>query len=224
MPTRLLEAIWLPLARVGRRRLRLALTLGLAGSSVACVTVSVPCSCPCRAAVPRHPAVADYPEDPPSTVDSEEERDTLFSDDFDSYPLALNTASFGGNWHVSDGTVNLIGDGYFDFYPGHGRYVDLDGSTKEAGRFVSRALDRGAGEYELRFSLGGSQRGDTNVVDVSFGSPYHETFTFPSDAPLAPIVRNVTLESPGVARLSFHNRGGDNVGAILDDVSVRAMR
>jgi hypothetical protein len=118
----------------------------------------------------------------------------------------------------------LIGDGYFDFYPGHGRYVDLDGSTRAAGWFVSRALDLGAGEYELRFSLGGSRRGDTNVVDVSFGSAYRESFTFPSDARLAPIVRKVTLESPEVAHLSFHNRGGDNVGAILDDVSVTATR
>jgi hypothetical protein len=225
MPTRLLEAIALALARGGRRHLRLALTLGLAGSSVACMTVYVPRSCPCSAAVP-HAAVADDDdtEDPPSTADRAVQREAIFADDFDSYPLALNSASFGGNWHVTDGTVDVIGDGSFDFYPGHGRYVDLDGSTRAAGWFVSRPLELSAGEYELRFSLGGSRRGDTNVVDVSFGAAYQESFTLPSHAPLAPVVRSVTLETPGVARLSFHNRGGDNVGAILDDVSVTAIR
>jgi hypothetical protein len=60
---------------------------------------------------------------------------TVFSDDFNTDSLALNQTSFLGGWTVSSGTVDLIGTGFFDFYPGNGHYVDLDGSTANAGVF-----------------------------------------------------------------------------------------
>jgi hypothetical protein len=37
---------------------------------------------------------------------------------------------------------------------------------------------------------------------------------------LAPISRTVTLQAPTTAHFVFHNQGGDNIGAILDDVSL----
>ena len=44
----------------------------------------------------------------------------------------LNYNSFS-QFSVTNGTVDLIGNGFFDFYPSQGRYVDLDGSTGNAG-------------------------------------------------------------------------------------------
>src|SRR5512134_1207510 len=89
----------------------------------------------------------------------------LFSDNFDSETLALNYNAFA-NWTVSDGTVDLIGNpAFFDLLPGNGRYVDLDGSTSNAGVMTSSALSLTGGvTYDLTFSLAGSQRGDSNTV------------------------------------------------------------
>ena len=63
---------------------------------------------------------------------------TVFSDNFNSDSLGLNYTAFVNGWSVSDGTVDLIGTGFFDFYPGNGNYVDLDGSSSNAGVLASR--------------------------------------------------------------------------------------
>ena len=57
----------------------------------------------------------------------------IFQENFEAEgPVALNYNSFS-QFTVTDGTVDLIGNGFFDFYPSQGRYVDLDGSTYNAG-------------------------------------------------------------------------------------------
>jgi hypothetical protein len=129
---------------------------------------------------------------------------------------ALNYTGFA-NWNVTAGSVDLIGNGFFDFYPGNGLYVDLDGSTFQGGTLTTK-VSFSPGNYALSFELGGSQRGDTNLVDVAFG-PYVEQSVVPTNQPLTLISRTVTLLAP--ATLSFTNEGGDDVGAILDNVSVQ---
>ena len=70
----------------------------------------------------------------------------------------------------------------------------------------------------MTFSLGGSQRGDTNSVTVALGTEFQETFTLPSAAPLALITRTIAVPASTTAQLSFDHAGGDNVGLILDAV------
>jgi len=123
------------------------------------------------------------------------------------------------NWTVTYGTVDLIGNGYFNFYPGNGLFVDLDGSTNNPGILTSK-LEFVAGTYDLSFYLGGSKRGETNSVLVSFGT-WSETFILASSDTLALINRTVTISSDG--NLSFANGGSDNMGAILDNVEVSAV-
>lgn len=143
---------------------------------------------------------------------------TLLSDNFNSENGGVGVLNYTGfaNWSVSAGTVDLIGNGFFDFYPGNGLYVDLDGSSIDAG-VLSSNLSFGPGTYTLRFDLGGSQRGDTNAITVSLGD-YTELFTRLSADPLATVTRTFTTSVAG--SLEFSNAGGDNVGAILDNVSV----
>src|SRR4051812_45376308 len=97
---------------------------------------------------------------------------TIFTDNF------VN-AAYGGDvppagWTVTDGTVENLGPGFFDYLcTGAGsadQYcVDLDGSTGNAG-VMSRAFNLVGGvTYAANFSLGGSQRGDINSVTVNFG-------------------------------------------------------
>jgi hypothetical protein len=147
----------------------------------------------------------------------------LLQDSFDTENGGVGTLNYNGfaNWDVTDGTVDLIGNGFFDFYPGNGLYVDLDGSSGNAGRMESKttfALPEGT--CELSFELGGSQRGDTNTVHVALGSIYSESFTLDSDDPLALISKTIIVNSASSGELSFDHEGTDNIGLILDDVTL----
>ena len=143
----------------------------------------------------------------------------VFSDDFNADTQGLNKTSFVGGWTVGDGTVDMVGTGFFEFYPGHGNYVDLDGSTGNAGVFSKELSLTGGVTYTASFLLGGSTRGDSNLVDVGFGSSL-ASFTLLSADPLGARSIAFTPGSSGNYSLSFANAGGDNLGAILDDVVV----
>jgi hypothetical protein len=145
----------------------------------------------------------------------------IFQDNFNSENGgggALNYTGFA-NWTVSNGTVDLIGNGYFDFYPGNGLYVDLDGSTFQAGT-LSTKMSFAPGTYLLSFDLGGNDRDYPNdLVDVTMGNVIFH-YTVASGDPFALFTEIVTLTTAG--QLTFYNHGGDNVGAILDNVTVSA--
>jgi PEP-CTERM motif len=146
---------------------------------------------------------------------------TIFADNFNSENGGVGVLNYAGfaQWTVSDGTVDLIGSpGFFNFYPGNGLYVDLDGSTGNAGVLTSIALSLDPGTYILQFVLAGSTRGDVNTIDVSLGALYSETFIRLSSDPFAVVTRTIVVGAPTIASLSFSNAGGDNLGAILDNV------
>ena len=150
----------------------------------------------------------------------------IFSDNFNSENGGVGALNYNGfaNWSVSGGTVDLIGNGFFDFYPGNGLYVDLDGSTAAAGTLTSSSFSLGPGSYSFTFLLGGSQRGDVNTVHASiFGTAVSQTYTLNSRDPLALQTINFTLLSPTTVNLLFHNDGGDNIGAILDNVTLSTV-
>jgi hypothetical protein len=135
------------------------------------------------------------------------------------------------HWRVDGGTVDLVGAGSdWDFQPGNGLYVDLDGDRPDGVRFepgvlVSReAFSLAAGIYQLSFRLAGSQRGDTNTVEVVLGGVHRERITLPGDAPFQDYVRTVRVRRPQAARLSFDNAGADGFGLLLDDVRLRRVR
>ena len=148
---------------------------------------------------------------------------TVFSDNFDTDALALNQTIFNGGWVVSGGTVDLIGNtGFFDFLPGNGRYVDLDGSSSQAGEF-HKDLSLTAGlQYTLAFDLAGSQRGSVENVNVNFGSAV-DNLTVNSSDGFSNHTLLFTPSTTGIYSLIFQNAGGDNVGALLDNVSVSAV-
>lgn len=144
----------------------------------------------------------------------------VFSDNFDTDTLALNQTTFNGGWVVTGGTVDLIGDpGFFDFLPGNGRYVDLDGSTNQAGEFHKDLSLTGGQEYKLFFDLAGSQRGSDEHVHVNFGSAADD-YTVNSGDGFSTRTISFTPSTTGTYSLIFQNLGGDNVGALLDNVSV----
>ncbi len=145
----------------------------------------------------------------------------IFKDDFDDNSLGLAVVPSG--WSVTDGSVDVIGaGGIYDLLPGNGLYLDLDGHTSNAGR-LSRSFDLDAGVlYSLSFRLAGSQRGTAEVVDVSFGNVF-ETFALSSNEGFLTRTLQFTPSIAGTYSISFENRGGDRIGALLDSVSVSAV-
>jgi hypothetical protein len=154
----------------------------------------------------------------------------LLSDSFNSENGgfgALNYDDFA-NWTVANsasqgGTVDLIGNGFFDFYPGNGLYIDLLGSgngvpgllkSKKTFSFVPNV------DYTLSFDLAGSARGIDNHVDVGLGSLFSQTYFLPSSQGYTLDTYSFTVSADTTANLTFQNVEPGDEGAILDNVSL----
>lgn len=150
----------------------------------------------------------------------------IFTDNFDadSSTTQLNFNSFN-NWTVSDGTVDYLRSGAYNIscHGGVGGCVDLDGSTNDAGVLTSITsfhFDSG-NAYVLSFWLSGNQRGGSSD-SLTFGL---DTFAgslsdIPSDQPFTLEHLRFVPKSDFDSSMYFALAGGDNVGAILDDVSL----
>jgi len=154
----------------------------------------------------------------------------MFSDNFNTENGGVGTLNYTGfaNWDVSGGSVDLIGNKYFDFYPGNGLYVDLDGSTGNAGILTTKtAFAFAPGTYQLSFDLGGSARtgspSDTVYAKIALGTLLDKTFTLPYNSPLTTYTLTFSVASLTSGNLSFENVGSDNMGAILDNVQLAAV-
>jgi hypothetical protein len=148
----------------------------------------------------------------------------LFSDNFNTDPYSLNTPSFAGGWSVTSGTVDVIGVGTpYDLVAGaNGHYVDLDGSSWQAGQMSNSVMLTMGQTYTLTYELAGNHRGyGADSVTVNFGSS-SQIISRNSGDGFTTYMLNYTATSTGLASFSFHNAGGDNVGALLDNVKVTA--
>lgn len=164
---------------------------------------------------------------------------TVFADDFESELGGGDGASGESdldhdsflNWTVSNGTVDLIMDGDFGIAcASSGKCIDLDGSDRDAGVLTSSVLSLDPGLYTLEFKLGGVSTAFTsaaamtdNIVDVSLGSLFSDSFTIEWGAAFQTFRADFTVESLTNVNLSFANRGADNFGAMLDDVVISGV-
>jgi hypothetical protein len=158
---------------------------------------------------------------------------TVLFDNFDADTLTLNWA--GDSTFTSLGTVtvatgqkastDLIGNpDYYDFQPGHGRYVDLDGSTGSnndpAGVLQSNSTFA-AGTYTLTFDLAGNLRGaPAQTTTVSLGS-WSVDLTPANNAGFNTF--SYTFTTTG-GNLTFLEHGPSNQqGNLLDNVRMNAV-
>lgn len=144
---------------------------------------------------------------------------TIFSDNFDGENAGVGVLNYFGftQWTVSGGTVDLIGSGFHNFQPGNGLYVDMDGSTSNAG-IMTRTFSLDAGNYSLSYSLAGSQRGGDDSVKVMLGNFVNVTHTLAGNVPFTVFTQTFSVAAALSADLSFEGIGGDNVGLLLDNV------
>ncbi|MEH2250300.1 PEP-CTERM sorting domain-containing protein [Nostoc sp.] len=152
---------------------------------------------------------------------------TLLQDDFNQENNGVGALNYNKftNFDVIKGSVDLIGNGFFDFFPSNGLYVDLDGSTFLAGTLQSKqTFNFQAGDIvNLSFQLAGNQRnGMIDPVTVSLGSLYTETFSLPQSDGFTTFSRNFTVTSASAtsATLNFQETGTDNIGLLLDNVTL----
>ncbi len=147
----------------------------------------------------------------------------IFSDSFDSNAAALNATPTG--WSIDKGTVDIIGAGTpWDYIPGSGLFIDLDGSTGNAG-MLFRDFDLTAGlQYTLNFDLAGNHVNSAQEnVQVKFGN-VTEVFSLPMAAGWTPYSLVFTPNQTKTYTLSFwNNNSNDNVGMLLDNVNVTAV-
>jgi hypothetical protein len=144
---------------------------------------------------------------------------TIFSDNFDANTLGLNAVPTG--WAVAAGTVDIVGvGGSFDFIPGSGKYIDLDGSTSNSG-VMSKSFSLLAGTtYTASFDLAGNHRnGAAESVAVNFGTA-STSASLAQNAGWTGYSLSFTTGAAGSYMLSFENAGGDNIGMLLDNVKV----
>ncbi len=140
----------------------------------------------------------------------------------------LNYTGFG-QFTVDRGTVDIIANGGFALRcaGGAGSCVDLDGSTGAAGRLVSTPFDLVLGLfYDLSFDISGNQRGgasDTLSFGLTGGQLAAESVTLAPFAPFETIVRRFAATASGPFSIFFDHAGRDNVGIILDNVSVASV-
>ncbi|MGV8056444.1 MAG: PEP-CTERM sorting domain-containing protein [Smithellaceae bacterium] len=147
----------------------------------------------------------------------------IFEDNFNAENGGTGVLNYNGfaNWAVSNGTVDLIGNGFYDFQPGNGLYVDMDGSTSDAGMMTS-IISIGPGVYTLQFDLAGNFRnGSTEAVNVVvvFGG-FSKVYSLSQGIPFTTYTETFTVSDPFSASLIFAGFGGDNIGMLLDNISV----
>ncbi len=144
----------------------------------------------------------------------------LLEDNFDTENDAKGAGNYSGfkNWIVTRGTVDLIGNGLFDFYPNRGLYVDLDGSTSLGGKLASKtSFMLNPGTYELQFDMGNNGQ-YANTVTVTLGNVYSKSFTQSNLPSYQTILETITVSKPTRGRLVFDQSGGDNQGIIIDNI------
>jgi hypothetical protein len=147
----------------------------------------------------------------------------IFSDNFNGTPASLNTVPAG--WTVSDGTVDVVDSGTYDLTctGAIGRCVDLDGSTGTPGTLSKSFASVAGTTYNLIFDMSGNQLGYApDSVTVNFGTA-SQVINLVSSAPWANYQLSFSALTSGPFTLSFKNGGGDNVGAMLDNVTVTAV-
>jgi hypothetical protein len=166
----------------------------------------------------------------------------LFEESFDAEnggQFALDYDEFA-QWSVDRESVDLHGNGRYDWYPGNGLYVDMAGSSLKGGKISSFPIGVAPGEYVLSFELAGcywdpykyghgvKDQVTVEITDVgagSLGNPIipAQVYSLPWDQGMTPFSVGFDIGAETLIAVSFEGwpgEDGDNLGMILDDVIV----
>jgi hypothetical protein len=148
----------------------------------------------------------------------------IHSDNFDASLPATTLNADIPDWDELDGTVDYLKNGFQSIgcRNGSSGCIDLDGSTGDAADLRSSALfNLTAGNiYTLTYWFSGSQRSGLDSMTVSFGGQTNTHVNIAASTPYTQFSIVVTPLSNTTSRILFSHSGGDNVGLVLDDVSL----
>jgi hypothetical protein len=152
---------------------------------------------------------------------------TILSENFDEVTAALDVTTAGAFTAIGGTNIDVVGTadgyGYLCAGPESGNCVDMGGTGGDsAGNIeLTTSLNLAAGVYDLSFDLIGSGRGETTSTTVDFGS-YSHTFVLTSgDITSGIVINQAVTVAGGLTQLEFIDNGpNDNVGALLDNVSI----
>ena len=148
----------------------------------------------------------------------------VYVDNFYSDAQGLNVGLVGWTISGANATIDVVPVGAsFQFLgAANGTYVDLDGSTGHAATITKTLTGLADGQYALTFELAGNHRdGGTEATTI--------TLSGAANTVLTPAVNDdsfytiVGYASGGVLTFSFHDASNDNIGSLLDNVSVSAV-
>ncbi len=146
----------------------------------------------------------------------------VYSDNFDGDAQGLNVGVTG--WALSGGTIDVVpvGSSFHFLSASNGNYVDLDGSTGQAGTLTQTLTGLADGAYALTFELAGNHRdGGTEATTITLSGAANTVLTpAMNDDSFYTIVG---WASGGTLTFSFHDASADNIGSLLDNVSVTAV-
>jgi len=149
----------------------------------------------------------------------------LLSDNFDTENGGAGVLNYSGfaNFNVSNagsgGAVDLIGNGFFDFYPGNGLYIDICGSRSACGVLTTNQIFA-PGTYTVTLDLAGNARsGTSDGTTVNFGA-YSNTVML-STSQLDTLTFTTTLGSASALSIGDLGLLGPDVGNILLSVEVQ---
>lgn len=154
----------------------------------------------------------------------------LFSDSFDADVTGLNAPGGLINWTIDNGTVDVISSGQYGIscVGGTGKCLDMDGTSNNGGRIVSKAVFTllPGSTYTLNFDVSGNQRNtstDTWNMDLldptTLANIVGISGTVAGTDPFTTLTATIMSTGPADVRLSFSDPGNDNVGYILDNVA-----
>jgi hypothetical protein len=164
--------------------------------------------------------------------------DVVFSDQFDTLPLGLNLTSLPGGWSVAGGTIDVIGAPGDDPRPGHGRYIDLQGSSGHPGSLSIEIPVETSGTYAVEFLWSGNSRGNAGAIGVDTG-PAEGTdglsfiIGVTADTPFLQSGHGTGLKNKGSFLLTFftppfvdtpQGRVFPDTGLLLDGVTVTFLQ
>ena len=147
---------------------------------------------------------------------------TVMPDQFNSENGGSGTLNYYGfaDYNVTSGSVDLIGNGYYDNFAGNGLYVDMAGSTGQFGALTTKTV-YGPGLYHVTIGLGGTiYDGTADGVLVDWGTSNwssgalaglsSQTFDF-----------DITLDAASAITISdLALSGNANIGATLFGMTV----
>ena len=154
-------------------------------------------------------------------------RAATFTDNFNEYAQQLGNTDglpslLDTTWKQTATSIDVIGTGSFDFYPGNGNYIDLNGTPGPGA--LQTVLSFGPGSYSLSFDLGGNANGDGEKTTIISLGTWSTSITLPSSHPLTLNTFNFSTTTSGQLAFAMQVpvQGNLNIGNILDNVTLTA--